>query len=96
MKHDNTCTEIKPFIVDFLDEETGKKTPAQGFSTINERLSTRLSIVYEPGADVCCVAVTCLEEGQGHHVFIPVEVLDDLIQQLADIIPPKETPNDSE
>lgn len=69
-------------------DEVGNKL--DGFYTINTKLNTRLSFLYNETDDTCCIAVTDLNEGQGMHVYVTTDTLDALVTQFANLIDDKE------
>lgn len=73
-----TCTPIKPFVATGVDERDNTDFRLEGFQTINTNTNVRLALSYGQNDNVCCVAVTEMG-GEGHHIFLPTDVLKDLI-----------------
>lgn len=80
-----SCTPIKPFIANGVDERDNTDFRLEGFQTTNLYTDVRLSLSYDQNDNVCCVAVTKLGD-EGHHIFLPTDVLKDLIGQFSEMV----------
>lgn len=73
-------------VVSFSATTDDGETRVQGFSTTETTLNTRLGMLYYKEADLCCITVTDMNNGDGTHIFLTTASLKDLIGQFSEMV----------
>lgn len=70
-------TSVAPFKAEGTDGESNWEMT--GYQVVNIHTNCRLTFVSDPTGETCCVSVTDMDKGEGHHIFLSTDALRTLI-----------------